>query len=98
MQSLSPRQLEALESRWITTIDSFVAASASTKEGREGMCRVLDIKAEELDALLRDACAVLGEERYRELLKGEPGGPIGALWNNDNKHIDDEPEKGKQEP
>jgi len=84
MAKLSPRQLQALKSRWITTIDSFVAAAA-TEEGRAGLCSVLDIEADTLDEVLQDARDALGEERYTELLAPRPGGPTGALLDDDQQ-------------
>ena len=79
MAMLSPRQLQALKSRWMTTIDAFVAA-ASPEEGRAGLCEALGVAMEVLDDILRDARDSLGEERYRKLLAPKPGGPTGALW------------------
>lgn len=81
---LSPSQSEALRSRWITTIDSFVAAAA-TEEGRAGLCSALEIEADQLDDVLQDARGALGEERYRELLAPKPGGPTGALLDDDQQ-------------
>ena len=77
--NLTPCQLKALENRWMTTIESFVAA-ASTEEGRAGLCRALDVGSEALDVLLQDARDSLGEERYLELSAAKSGGPTGALW------------------
>ncbi len=98
MRRLTPSQLQALEYRWLTTIDSFVAA-ASTDEGRAGLCIALDVEPEALDALLQDARDSLGEERYRELSAARPGGPTGALWNGESgRRVDDEPDDGGNEP
>ncbi len=98
MRRLTPSQLQALEYRWLTTIDSFVAA-ASTEEGRAGLCIALDVKSETLDVLLQDARDSLGEERYRELSAARPGGSTGALWNGESvRRVDDEPDDGGNEP
>jgi len=95
MAKLSFRQLQALKSRWITTINAFVAAAA-TKEGRAGLCRVLDVKLEVLDDILRDACDSLGEERYRQLLAPRSGGPTGALLDDDQQQRIDGPVTGDE--
>jgi len=84
MARLSPCQLQALKSHWITTIDSFVAAAA-TEEGRAGLCSALEIEADTLNEVLQDARDALGEERYRELLAPKPGGPTGALLDDDQQ-------------
>lgn len=87
MAKLSLCQLQALKSRWITTIDAFVAAAA-TEEGRAGLCQALDVEMEALDDILLDARDSLGEERYRELLAPTPGGPTGALLAEDQQPAD----------
>ncbi|MCC5829237.1 MAG: hypothetical protein JJU36_07295 [Phycisphaeraceae bacterium] len=81
---LSFCQLQALKSRWITTIDAFVAAAATVR-GRAGLCSALDIEMDTLDEVLRDACDALGEQRYRDLLAARPGGPTGALLEDDHQ-------------
>ena len=88
MAKLSPCQLQALKSRWMTTIDTFVAAAA-TEEGRAGLCKALDIELELLDDILQDARNSLGEERYRGLLAPTPGGPTGALLDEEEQHSAD---------
>ncbi len=79
MPSLSLAHLEVLKSRWIRTIDAFVAAAA-IEDGREGLCKALGVEPKALDNLLQEARDVLGEERYLELTTPRPGGPTGALW------------------
>lgn len=73
------KQCEALNSRWITTVDAF-AASASTETGRRGLCEVLGVDSGALDALLGKARDLLGNERYEKLSTPVPGGPMGALF------------------
>lgn len=98
MHRLTLCQLQALEYRWLTTIDSFVAA-ASTEDGRAGLCRALDVEPEALDVLLQDARDSLGEERYRELSTARAGGPTGALWDGESvRRVDDEPDDVDKEP
>jgi hypothetical protein len=79
MRKLSPRQLQALKSSWLTTIEALVGAAA-TEEGRAGLREVLDLTPDALDKLLQEAANALGEERFRDLMKPKPGGPTGALW------------------
>ena len=79
MAKLSPCQLQALKSRWMTTVGAFVAAAA-TEEGRAGLCQALDVELEALHEILQDARDSLGEERYGKLFDPKPGGPTGALW------------------
>ena len=93
---LSPCQLQALKSYWITTVDSLVAAAA-TREGRAGLCSALDIESVALDAVLQDARNALGEKRYRELLTPRPGGPTGALLDDDQQQPTDGSAKGGDE-
>ena len=93
MRQLTSCQLKTLESRWKTTLDSFVAM-ASTEEGRAGLCKALYIEPEVLDDLLHDARDALGEKRYRELSQAKSGGPTGALWDEESaSRIDDKPDK-----
>lgn len=82
MSKLSANQLQALKDQWITTIDSFVATTA-TKEGRHGLCVILGIDLQALDELLQDARLKLGQKRYQDLLVSRPGGPIGVLIDKD---------------
>jgi len=95
MARLSPHQLQALKSRWITTINAFVAATA-TEESRAGLCQALDVELEALDDMLRDARDSLGEERYRDLQAPRPGGPTGALLDDDQQQRIDGPVTGDE--
>lgn len=78
MQGFTTQQCEALNARWITTVDAFVAAAA-TETGRRGLCEVLGMDSGALDALLGNARDLLGKERYARLSVPVPGGPLGAL-------------------
>jgi len=80
----TPCQLQALKSRWLTTIEALVAAAA-TDEGRTGLCEALGVEPEAIDELLLEAKGVLGEARYRGLSTPAPGGPTGALWDENSK-------------
>lgn len=92
----SEKQCEALKARWITTMDAF-AAAAATAEGRTGLCGLLDVDAAALEALLGKARELLGDERYAALTVPSPGGPLGALL---EENFRDKPglwDKGKEE-
>ena len=84
MCRLTLAQQEALKSRWLTTIDAFVAAAA-TPEGQAGLCKVLEVEPDALGVLLQDARDSLGEDRYAALMHPRPGGPTGALFEDQNR-------------
>ena len=94
MSKLSLRQIQALRSRWMTTIEALVGAAA-TEEGRVGLREALDIAHEALDDLLREAQEMVGEERFRELMKPNPGGPTGALWDAKDERAGGQDEEGQ---
>lgn len=79
---LTRNQLEILKSHWIITIDEFVAVLA-TEQGRISISRALDLGQEEIELILNDARDIVGEDRYEELMDARPGGPTGALINDD---------------
>jgi hypothetical protein len=83
MSSLAPEQVRVLRSRWLVTIEAFVAAAA-TSEGRVGLCQALGAGENDLDNLLHDARRLLGDDRYRALMQSKPGGPMGALWDEED--------------
>ena len=97
MAKLSPRQIQALKSRWLTTVEAFVGAAA-TEEGRAGLREVLGIDPDALENLLRDARCALGEERFRELMTPKPGGPTGALLDDDQQQLPDGSAMGDEGP
>ncbi len=93
MAKLSPRQLQALKSRWLTTVEALVGAAA-TEEGRAGLCSALGIEADQLNDVLHDARDALGQERYMELLAPKPGGPTGAILDDGQQQPADGPATG----
>ena len=78
ISKFSQRQIRALKSRSLMTVESFVAAAA-TEEGMAGLSEALEIVPEALDELLREARNILGEKLFRKLNKTRPGGPTGTL-------------------
>jgi hypothetical protein len=81
LKSLSVSSAAALHSRWISTVEQFVAAVA-TPNSRVGICRLLDVDDQILDGLLNDARLLLGTESFEQLMNANPGGPLGALFDN----------------
>jgi hypothetical protein len=79
LTKLAPFQVQALKSRWMTTVDAFVAAAA-TKGGQVGLCKAMEVEPDSLGDLLQEAHDLLGEDRFRILLDPKPGGPTGVLW------------------
>ena len=78
LSSLSEEQRAALHGRWITTVDGFVAASA-TEAGRASLRALLALDAGGLSAALEAARALLGDARFGALRTPTPGGALGAL-------------------
>jgi len=78
IKRLTRRQIEDLQTHWITTLGEFVGASA-TPEGRDGLQNALGLAGESFEKLLADIRDILGETRFRELSTPRPGGPLGAL-------------------
>ena len=94
LTGLTHSQLETLKSRWVTTIEALVAILA-TKMGQSNISRALGIDKPEIEALLDHAREIVGEDRYAELMIARPGGPTGALIQNED--MPDFPEAGDTE-
>jgi len=95
MSKLSLRQIQALKSRWLTSIEAFVGAAA-TEEGRAGLREALEDASITLDDLLQEARNMLDEQRFRELMRPEPGGQTGALWDDKSGRTGDPNEGGRR--
>ncbi|RME93651.1 MAG: hypothetical protein D6766_07750 [Verrucomicrobia bacterium] len=75
---LSPEMLRRLGSRWFTTVEQVLGAAA-TPEGRDGLCRILQLEPGELEALLNRLRDQLRPETAAALKKTAQGGAMGLL-------------------
>lgn len=94
LDGLTDHHCQALNSHWINTLDALVAASA-TEEGRQGLCRLLDMNSAAFDNVLEQAHSLLGEQRYTELKTPVPGRPTGLLLDDAEKPFSRNPPDGE---
>ncbi len=94
LATLSRRHHQSLNTHWITTLDALVAASA-TEEGRQGLCRLLDMDSDTLSNVLAEARDLMGEQRYTELKTPVPGRPTGLLLDDAEKPFSRNPPDGE---
>lgn len=85
-----------LQARWISTVEQFVAASA-TPYGRESLAKLLkDAQGTvSLDMILKEVREILGEARWMELNETKPGGALGALFGETRSQKSDDAAKGE---
>jgi hypothetical protein len=97
IEQFTPQQLSVLKSRWITTIDEFVAVTA-TDEGAKGICNALGIEQKTLEILLQEARNLVGNDRYIKLCESKPGGHLGLLLDDEQKgrFINERGDKGEK--
>lgn len=80
LQSLPPSVAQTLRSRWITTVEQFVAAAA-TDQGRKGLETLLaEDSLVTVVEVLREALDVIGPDCYNALIQMRSGGPLGARF------------------
>ena len=79
LDGVDPALLDALRSRWITSVEQLVAQGA-TPEGRSSLAALLEIEEVRLDALLAQARAILDPGAVADLEKPHPDDKgMGAL-------------------
>jgi hypothetical protein len=83
--TLTPGQVQVLRAQWIETAEAFLG-TASTPAGREGLARLLSVSDEELQRLLEKARELVGPGRADGLSQPTPGGPLGSLLTEEQKH------------
>jgi len=76
LPSISSTQVEALNHRWIASVEELVAATA-TDEGKAGLLAVLQVSPGELHRLLDEAATLLGAASFAALSQAQPGGLLG---------------------
>ena len=78
-------QLAMLGKNWIESADQIVAMTASA-EGRSGLCDLLQIPMEELEAILKQLVKSMDAEDVERLADRTPGGKLGCLFEEGGKN------------
>lgn len=78
LAGLSPGHIELLKSRWIESVEALVGAGAA-EASHEALAKLLDVRAEQMAAIMAQARAVLGDAAFAEKSTPKRGGRTGAL-------------------
>lgn len=84
LTSLSPESIDSLAKRWITSVEQIIALCA-TEDGRKGIMQILGTDSTGLASLLREAEAMVGEEKAKNLRQAHAGGARGVILTEEEK-------------
>ncbi len=84
LNSLTQYHVNQLHDQWITTVEGFLGLTA-TPEGRSGLNQLLGVSQEQMEELVGEAVVVVGPDAVERLTTPRPGGPTGAVLEDNQK-------------